>query len=354
MQKYFSLLLLSCVFIYSCNLKNKDVINPYYKMQCEAMNFIAQPTFSGDYIFYKVTTAKANLEMYYIDTKVAYFTCNKSDFNAENLNKFVINRDSLTIAKQEKGTLKLDSKRYYDTSKVFFKMNVSNFKIDSNKIIETKYNDLSYKITLSQILNFTYLKSALGGGAIAISNDGTHFMNHGSVVAKKGEPSLSLFVNEIIKDETKDENKAQQLLNFVTKQIDYNTKEATNGYETIKRPNEVLLTKNSDCSGKAILYASLLQQTNLKWCLLYFENHICVGVSGNFNAKNPLKFKLNNTDYYMAEITDQNAIIGYDSWQGQMNTENLKYYQTSENGSTVYDNKTKKELDFVRGKLVEN
>lgn len=342
--------LLALITQVSCSSSKTEEISAYEKLQRQTINFIAQPTFSGDYIFYKITSAKANLEMYYYDIQQAYFTCNKQDYVPENLNKFIINMDCVVVAQLKNNRLELDTKVYTDTSKVFFKMPVSNFKVDSNRVIETRYDDVTYKVTLPQIFNFSNLKSAIGGGAIAITEDNHHFMNHGSVVAKKNEASLNDFVKQVTKHEMTTEAKAQSLLNFVSQKIEYNQDEATNGYETIKRPDEVLFTKNSDCSGKAILYASLLQQLDVKWSLFYFENHICVGVAGKFNETNPHKFKLNGIDYYLAEITDPNAIIGVDSWEGQMNADNLEYYQLSDSSSNVYSYKTNKKLEFVRGK----
>lgn len=344
---FFLLLLIVLFFIGSCSSKKAE-IDPYEKMQLEAINFIAQPTFSGNYIFYKVTSAKANLERYYVDTKQLYFTCNKQDYNTVNLNKFVINKDSITMAKEENGVFVLGNMRYKDPEKVFFKMPLSNFKVDSTKIIETRYKKATYKITLPQILNYTYLRSAIGGGIIVIADKNTQFMNHGSVVAKVNEPSLVDFVKQLTKEEDTKELKAQKLLDFVSHEIEYNTDEATGGRETIKRPDEVLLTMDSDCSGKSILYASLLQQIGIKWCLLYFEHHVCVGVSGDFYTPHALKVKLKGTDYYFAETTDSTAIIGVDNWNGKMNLSNLLQYQVSETGSDVYDYKTNRKLDFLQ------
>lgn len=343
---------LAVLLLQACGSEKKTP-DAYERMQAEAINFISQPSFSGDYIFYKVTSAKANLERYYVDTKQLYFTCNKQDYNDTNLGKFVISKDSITLAKEENGSLVLGTMSYNDTGKVFFKMPLCNFKVDSTKVIETPYKDLKYRITLPQILDFTYLRSTLGGGAIAITEDQHHFMNHGSVVAKANEPSLHDFVSQLTKQFKTTEEKAQALLDFVTNEIEYNQKEADNGYETIKRPDEVMFTKNSDCSGKAILYASLLQQLNVKWCLFYFKNHVCVGVAGKYDQANPHKFKLDNTEYYLAEITDPHAKIGKDSWNGEMNETNLEYYQVSNQGSDVFSYKTNKKLSFVTGKVKE-
>jgi len=79
---------------------------------------------------------------------------------------------------------------------------------------------------------------------------------------------------------------AQRLLDFVTEELDYDPSDAISGIEVLKRPNEVLMTKSSDCSGKVILYASLLEQTNIDYRLVYFDGHIAVAVEGEYGNRN--------------------------------------------------------------------
>src|ERR1700752_5266546 len=148
-------------FLFSgCSRSPTQAVDPYAKMQLEAVNLIAQPSFAGDYMLYKLTSGRAVLERDYVDTKQLYFSCDSADFNENNLGKFVINNDSIVRAKEQNGILVLENMRYNDPGKAFFKMPVSNFKVDSNRVIETKYeNGVVYKITLPQILNYTYLKS---------------------------------------------------------------------------------------------------------------------------------------------------------------------------------------------------
>jgi len=69
----------------------------------------------------------------------------------------------------------------------------------------------------------------------------------------------------------------------------YNYSEAYEHAKVLKRPNEVLMTGNSDCSGLTILYASLLEQTEADYRLVYAPEHTTVAVAGNFPARNGME-----------------------------------------------------------------
>lgn len=125
--------------------------------------------------------------------------------------------------------------------------------------------------------------------------------------------------------------------------------EATSGYETIKRPDEILFTRNSDCSGKTILYASLLQQIDCKWCILYYDRHVCIGVAGKFQPENPAKISLDGETYYIAEITAPGTRIGEYCWEN-MKVEDVEFYQIPESGKEIIDYKTKQPLEFLKRK----
>jgi transglutaminase-like putative cysteine protease len=157
-----------------------------------------------------------------------------------------------------------------------FEMNARNLKIDTSKVIETKYNNATYHITIPQMVDFVTMKSNLRGGAFAVTPNGQTMISHGVAVAIKGEPSLSDLVNQLTDKTTSVEVNAQKLLDFVTNEIEYSNAEATSGGETIKRPDEILFTRNSDCSGKTILYASLLQQTQLQSGVFCIMINMCV------------------------------------------------------------------------------
>lgn len=337
---YTSILLL----LASCNNKSKEEKPLTYEdYQYHAANMIAQPDFTGDSLLYKLTGADAELEMFYMDTKKIIFSCLYIKLD-DVLSKLAINKDSVNI--------QLPDEQKMDTNaKVRFDMSARNLKIDTSKIIETKYNNVTYHITIPQMVGFVTMKSNLRGGAFAVTPDGHTMISHGVAVAIKGEPSLADLVSQLT-DKTKScEVNAQKLLDFVTNEIEYSDAEASSGGETIKRPDEVLFTRNSDCSGKTILYASLLQQLNCKWCILYYNRHVCIGVAGNYQPKNTSKIQIDGVDYYLAETTAPNAKIGEDYWQGKLKADNLQSYQVPEKGATIFDYQTKKPLEFLQMKV---
>ena len=173
----------------SCNNKEKEKPLTYQDYQYHAANMIAQPDFTGDSLLYKMTDAEANLEMFYIDTKKIIFSCDKDKLN-EVFSKLAINKDSIIIKQPNETKSQLDTK-------TFFEMNVINLKIDTNKVIETKYNNATYHITIPQMINFVTMKSNLRGGAFAVTPNGQTMISHGVAVAIKGEPSLSDLVNQL-------------------------------------------------------------------------------------------------------------------------------------------------------------
>ena len=85
------------------------------------------------------------------------------------------------------------------------------------------------------------------------------------------------------------------------------------------------MTKGSDCSGKIILYASLLEQTNTDYRLIYMDDHIAVAVEGDYSDRNELDFNLGDKTYSIAETTANGFQIGASMLN--MNIADIKYIQ---------------------------
>ncbi|MFN8260629.1 MAG: transglutaminase-like domain-containing protein [Chitinophagales bacterium] len=340
------------VLLSACNNGSRDEGLTYEEYQLHAANLVAQPKYSGDSMLYRLTGADARLEMFYTDTRTLYFTCEKDKVN-EVLSKLVIHKDSIEMARQNGDKLELDNKVYHDLTKAFFKCAAANLRVDTARFIQIPYGNAVYRITLPQIVDFITMKSNLRGGAFAITPNKEMMVSHGVAVSKKGEPSLTDLVRQLTSMNQTTEVKAQKLLDFVANQIEYNEREAFSGTETIKRPDEILFTRNSDCSGKTILYASLLQQINCKWCILYYDRHVCVGVTGNYHPVHAASIDLKGVTYYIAETTAPNAVIGENAWGTQMLPSSLKFYQIPEEGEEIIDYISGKPLQFLKKTVSE-
>jgi hypothetical protein len=174
------------------------------------------------------------------------------------------------------------------------------------------------------------------------------FSNHGAFVARPNEPSLQRFVGELLKDAPDNrEQKVQRLLDFVSSEIEYNWTEAIGQYETLKRPTEVLMSRNGDCSNKTILLASLLEQISEEYLLFYSPRHITVGVKqGNFPNENGLFYTWEGQTWLIAESTFPGFQIG----KTPINDDKIKqaeYVQATKFRDAIYDVKDSgRRIDF--------
>jgi hypothetical protein len=208
---------------------------------------------------------------------------------------------------------------------------------------------------MSELLDFSDNKPIYGGKFVATTNpeiDGKAIMfgNHGAMVAKPDEPSLKKFVAQILGDAPESlsrEEKIQKLLDFVSTQIEYDYREALGNSETLKRPNEVLMTRQSDCSNKTILMASFLEQIGEDYILLYCPSHITVAVpQGNFPLENNLSFEWDGKNYIAAEPTLPNFQIGKTTVAQTLLLNTVNYVQKPKQTGIIFEAHTFRPLEF--------
>jgi hypothetical protein len=143
------------------------------------------------------------------------------------------------------------------------------------------------------------------------------------------------------------EEKAQALLRFVTNQITYSYEDLWYETEIAKRAHEVLLSGDGDCSAKTTLYASLLEQCDIPYCLLYYKNHVNVGVQGKFEVTNGYIQVIHNIKYAVAETTVENFIIGKSSIENVSIISKLQFYQQPRLGATIFNAITNEPFQFA-------
>jgi hypothetical protein len=173
------------------------------------------------------------------------------------------------------------------------------------------------------------------------------FANHGIMVAKPGEPSLKRLTDELLQGVPTDRNaRIQRLVDFVSKDIDYSFVEAASG-ETLKRASETLMTRSGDCSNKTILLASLLEQINEEYLLIYLPNHITVIVpQGDVPDDNKLDFTWNQKNWMIAETTLPGFQIGKTKVADSMRLTHINYVQDPKNADVIFDANSYEVLKF--------
>ncbi len=121
----------------------------------------------------------------------------------------------------------------------------------------------------------------------------------------------------------------------------------TYNFELLKRPNEVLMSGESDCSNKAILLGSLLEQLGEDYLFVYTPDHITVAVKqGNFPAGNGLFLAWQGEVWLIAEGTAPGFRIGVDRVQEEALFKQFQHVQRPRDRDKIFDLATGHQLSF--------
>lgn len=319
---------------------------------------LAQPTFSGNE-FESQILGKGNLQRFDWRERDAYFSfpqTEQAEFD-EFLNKFFVDRTKIEMGAESDGKITLDkyTLRVSPQTAHFFKTKFENFKVDPNQTLKFPYQTLTYELSLAELRNYADNSAVFGGRLLAEEANRTDapkivFANHGIVVAKPDEPSLQRVINELLKDDSignDREKRIQRLVDFVSGEIEYSYTEAVGGRETLKRPNETLMTRSADCSNKTILLASLLEQISEDYILLYCPQHITVAVpQGNFPNENKIDFTWNGKPWLVAETTLPGFQVGKTKVNDFTRLTTINYVQVPRQTDIIFDANSLNTLKF--------
>ena len=91
-----------------------------------------------------------------------------------------------------------------------------------------------------------------------------------------------------------------------------------------------------DCSSKSILLASLLEQINEDYLLVYYKDHITVAVrKGKFPNNNGLTFMREGETWLIAEATVPGFQIGETIVENKLIFKDVEYVQRPDKGDSV-------------------
>lgn len=315
---------------------------------------LAQPTFSGE-DFRRQILGKGRLVKFVASLKDAYFIFpadNDEEFQ-QFVSKYFVDPAKLEFSKAENGDDELGGYRIPAENGVrFFRTNLENIHIDPNQQLSFKLMDATYGVSLNEIRNLANSSELYGGKIIArvpSRRDEPQFVfaNHGMMVAKPGEPSLKRLTDELLQSVPDDRiSRIQQLVDFVSKDIEYSFAEATSG-ETLKRASETLMTRSGDCSNKTILLASLLEQINEEYILIYCPGHITVAVpQGDFPDDNKLDFTWNRKNWLIAETTLPGFQVGRTKVADSLRLTHVNYVQDPKHSDVIFDANSYEVLKF--------
>jgi hypothetical protein len=292
------------------------------------ISYMSQPDFTNPGFTQQATGTNAELQIYDMDENMLYFSAVKNDFDKiEVLGKLTEVPEKVEFGFEQNGKSILGAYTLAGLHRYFFRFPKNDFKIDSTRMISVDFGKYKYNVSLKELADFANNVSVHGGSPDTNTIGNLYLANHGAFVSKGNEPSLQRLTRQLTGGETGKEKISQQLLDFVSGSLKFNNYEATGQYEVLKRPNEVLMTGGSDCSGLTILYASLLEQYDIGYILVYFKGHICAAVEGEYPAVNGLNIMHEGKNYTLAETTVKGFMIGVTPLDKSFSLEGITYIQ---------------------------
>lgn len=342
------LLSLSIVLMVSCSTKEKK-LTPAQKT---ALHYLYNSSLISDTFSRILWDDPIDMRGINSEERMMYFLFPRTLNRATTMQKVALDTSLIEFAPCETGMCDFGGMHGKIDGYFAFKMPLTNLKVDSNKkfqcnLLNEKFI-CSYK-ELMQNLDSTTCYS--GPEFLDISGyilNAETACNIGIYISKKNRnPLVKKLASHLIEGLQSNEEKAQRLLDFVTNEIQYSYEDHWYNAEVTKLSHEVLLSGEADCSGKSTLLASLLEQCDIPYCLLYFDRHINVGVKGNFKDENHYVFKLKKETYYMAETTVPKFKIGESRLSNSEILEKVIFYQIPYRSKNVIEAKTNSAIPFV-------
>ena len=324
---------------------------------------LAQPGFVGTKVSEQVL-GPVHLELWQVSDQEVYFSVPAPEKVSEPFEslvaRFIIDPKRIVMGEDDgAGRLRLGKYSLLHTAEKdrFFKTPVDNIKFDSGTVLKFPFKQATYTLDMRELEDFLDNKSIFGGRMNARMEQmragrPVVFANHGALVANPREPSLRRFVDELTRDIPPDtegarEARVQRVLDFVSQEIKYDLRETTYRFELLKRPNEVLMSGQSDCSNKTILLGSLLEQLGEDYLFVYTPDHITVAVKqGGFPARNGLFLGWQGEVWLIAEGTAPGFRIGVDRVQEAEKLKQFQHVQRPRDRDIIFDLATGKQLSF--------
>lgn len=327
------------------------------------LSYLAQPGIAGTKLSEQVL-APIHLELVQLSDREVYFSVPAPRQQGETFDAMVarllVDPKRVVMAEDDlTGRMRLGdySLRRSTEKSFFFKTPTDNVKFDTAAVFKFPFEQATYTLDVNELSDFLQNKSIFGGRINArtgLTQNGLPvvFANHGALVAHPGESSLTRFVRELTRDlpqegEGAREARVQRVLDFVSREIRYDMREATYNFELLKRPNEVLMSAESDCSNKAILLGSLLEQLGEDYLFIYTPDHITVAVTqGKFPTLNDLSLEWEGRTWLIAEGTAPGFRIGLDHLQDEARFKRFQFVQHPRDRDVIFNIETGRQLFF--------
>lgn len=290
----------------------------------------------------------ARFQKYHKGDDMLYFSMPLGSQHAERMRELVTDTTCIEYGKAlGNGYVKLGPAYLYNKDRRLFRFPVDQLQLDNELMFRRDYGEIHYELSIDEMRTFHASANLYNGPALFTSDTSKQeirlIANHSAPIALKGIANLEALVAQLIDPTDSPESQAQQLLDFVTKHIAYEYHYS----EIFMKPHEVLLSGKTDCSGKVVLYSSLLNQLGIAHLLIYQDDHICVALPGTFPNDNGMRFLHEGISHQIAETTVPRFEIGKTELESPILLETVEHIQRPGFKTKLFDVHTGDSLDFA-------
>jgi hypothetical protein len=349
MNRYpFTLLSLLLIILNSSCNQQKDLT----PAQQTAIRYLYMPALICDTLPRQLWHPALDFRGYDRGKQQLYFIAKNELDRSEMLQLLTIDTSKIEYAPCSTGTCEFGGMRGIIDGYYAFRIPSTNLKVDTSHVFTYRYNDTTMSMTFAELIQEQdpgmFYHTPKGIDLTKYFGHPVYAGNIGANISKADkDPVIKKLAEKITAGLHSDEEKAQALLQYVTTNISYSYEDLWYETEVAKRAHEVLLSGDGDCSAKTTLYASLLEQCAIPYCLLYYKNHVNVGVRGNFVNENGYTQKVNDQQYAVAETTAENFVIGKTKVESPERISKLLFYQDPHKAPDIFDAVTKEKFKFV-------
>lgn len=353
-HKIFFIWLIGGVTLFSaCEQRPKKALTPtQYKpitVRDAVINYLALPDFTLPDFQAQTIGTDARFERVNRRRGLLYFSVPRPHLHDQNLINLVTDTSCIEYGVIDGRQMKLGRVSTWDTSRLLIRFPDSLLLLDTTRVLTRDFGSASYRIPLPELRDLMTARGLYNSPALFVvgyTDDGRQrvIANHAAPIARYGVPSLTDLVWQLTDSTQSMEMQAQALLDFVTQKIEYREYDK---YEVFLKPHEVILSGRGDCSGKVVLFSSLLHQAQIPHLLVYQKAHICVAIPGDFPSRNGMSFEHQGQIYFIAETTVRGFRIGHTRFYPPSTPETFQYLQYPGKQTKLFDLSKQDSLPFA-------
>lgn len=338
-----TLLLWSCSPAFTEGDKKEIADSPYSPLQECLFSQLATEEITYPAFWEQASGSKTSFYQYDRSAENLYFSLSFAELtDRTNLSKICLDTTAITFGDHLDEYISLDGLVLSDSIGMVFRFPANLLTADTTRRLSVG----DYSLTLAEMIRWNQNEYVYNGPVLFAIDplNSVAMPNLSPTIAIPGTPSIKRLVHKLTAKTKRQEEKAQQLLDFVSKQIE-NT--SYGQYQVFIRPHEILLAQKGDDRGKLSLYASLLGEAQIPYLIVYLEIGPTLAVAGDFVNDNRLNFLHEGQEYTLAAPTIEDFVLGETKMMEEYKWSNALYVQYPGKETRLFDLTNQDSLGFM-------